>query len=171
MIIGTPLVYINRFNDVDPSCLWFAYFHYHEVKPKISSWVPKNFGMYTFAKFETTTCRNFTILCLGVSVYSVLLCLNFCSQVPKIWPCMWCPLPWSSVPWSATAMPLVDPVYTGHHWTTQWILARHNGTPLEKLSWYCPTLECHWRNSDYCSLHWNTTGGTVTAHTHPGTYS
>ena len=29
------------------------------------------------------------------------------------------------------------------------------------------TLGCHWRNSDYCSLHWNTTGGTVTVHTHP----
>ena len=39
--------------------------------------------------------------------------------------------------------------------------------PLEKLSWKCPTLECHWRNSNFCSLHWNTTGGTVTAHTRP----
>ena len=37
--------------------------------------------------------------------------------------------------------------------------------PLEKLSWSCPTLGCHWRNSNFCSLHWNTTGRTVTAHT------
>ena len=37
------------------------------------------------------------------------------------------------------------------------------GTPLEKLSWNCSTLECHRRNSDYWSRHWNTTGGTVTA--------
>ena len=35
--------------------------------------------------------------------------------------------------------------------------------PLEKLSWIRPTLECHWINSNFCSLHWNTTGGTVTA--------
>ena len=39
--------------------------------------------------------------------------------------------------------------------------------PLEKLSWNCPTLRCHWRNSYFCSLHWNTTGGIVTAHTRP----
>ena len=29
------------------------------------------------------------------------------------------------------------------------------------------TLGCHWRNSNFCSLHWNTTGGTVIAHTRP----
>ena len=43
--------------------------------------------------------------------------------------------------------------------------------PLEKLSWIWPTLGCHWRNSNFCSLHWNTTGWTVTAHTCPDTYS
>ena len=32
----------------------------------------------------------------------------------------------------------------------------YTGTPLEELSWNYSTLECHWRNSDYCSLHWNT---------------
>ena len=94
---------------------------------------------------------------------------------------------------------LAGPVYTGmplechwltqctlgYHWATQQILAGYTGTPLEKLSWnsptlecqwkklswICPTLECHWRNSNFCSLHWNTTGGTVTAHTRPYTYS
>ena len=52
----------------------------------------------------------------------------------------------------------------GYHWETQRILAEYTRTPLEKLSWNCPTLEY----SDYCSLHWNTTGGTTTAppHTH-----
>ena len=64
---------------------------------------------------------------------------------------------WSSVHWNATGMPLVDPVYTG--------------TPLEKLSWNSPTLGCHWRNSNFYSVHWNTTGGTVTAHTRPNAYS
>ena len=77
---------------------------------------------------------------------------------------------WSSVHWIATGMPLVDPVYTG--------------IPLEKLSWNSSTLECHWRNlvesaphwdatgeTNFCSLHWNTTGGSVTAHTRPDTYS
>ena len=62
----------------------------------------------------------------------------------------------SSVHWNATGMALVDSVY--------------NGIPLEKLSWIRPTLECHRRNSYFCSLHWNTTGGTVTAHTRPDTY-
>ena len=46
----------------------------------------------------------------------------------------------------------------GHHWVTRRILAGYTGTPLEKLTWNCPILECQWRNSDYCGLHWNTTG-------------
>ena len=88
---------------------------------------------------------------------------------------------------------LTGPVYTGmplecycltqctlgYHWATQRILAGYTGTPLEKLSLNSPALECHWRNivgsaphwdatgETFCSLHWNTTGGTVTAHTRP----
>ena len=69
----------------------------------------------------------------------------------------------------------------GYHWATQWIFegytgtplenlfgtAQHwiatgetltvfvcTGTPLEKLSWNCPTLGCHWRNSNFFSHHW-----------------
>ena len=75
--------------------------------------------------------------------------------------------------------PYPGPVYTGmplkchwlaqctlrYHWANQRILVGYTRTPLEKLSWNCPTLECHWRNSDYCSLHRNTAGGTVKAHT------
>ena len=45
----------------------------------------------------------------------------------------------------------------GYHWTTQRILAWYTETPLEK------TL-------NFYRLHWNTTGGIVTAHTHPSTY-
>ena len=55
---------------------------------------------------------------------------------------------------------LGGPVYTGmsperhwltqctleYHWPTQWTLAGYTGTPLEKLIWNYPTLECHWRN-------------------------
>ena len=55
---------------------------------------------------------------------------------------------------------LAGPVYTGmplechwltqctlaYHWVTQRILAGYTGTPLGKLSWNSPTLECHWRN-------------------------
>ena len=80
---------------------------------------------------------------------------------------------------------LAGPVYTGmplechwltlcilgYHWATQWILAGYTGIPVEKLSRIRPTLGCHWRNSNFCSLHWNTTGGTVPAHTRPDTYS
>ena len=43
----------------------------------------------------------------------------------------------------------------GYHGATQRILAGYTGTPLEKLSWNSPTLGCHWRNSNLCSLHWN----------------
>ena len=76
-------------------------------------------------------------------------------------------------------MPLVDPVYTE---IPLGDLVGYTGTPLEKLSWNCPTLECHWTNlfaytgttletlssnwptmgCHLSSLHWNTTGGTVT---------
>ena len=65
-----------------------------------------------------------------------------------------------------TGMPLVDPVYTGILLGDPANVAGYTGTPLEKRSWNCPTLECHWRNSDHGSLLWNTTGGTVTAHKH-----
>ena len=91
---------------------------------------------------------------------------------------------WSSVHWNATRMPPVDPVYTGIPLGDPRILAGCTGTPLEKLSWNSPTLECHWRNlietvphwdatgqANFCSLHWNTIGGTATSHTRPGTYS
>ena len=92
---------------------------------------------------------------------------------------------WSSVHWNATGMPLVDPVYTGIplgdpantfrvHWNTtgKTLLKQlHTGTPMEKLSGNRPTLGCHWRNSNFCSLHWSTIGGAVTAHIRPDTYS
>ena len=93
---------------------------------------------------------------------------------------------WSTVHWNAIDMLLVNTVYTGIpldnpvktsmvHWTLMknldetylhrnatgenlTILA-YTSTPLEKISWDCPTLECHRRNSDYCSLRWNTIGG------------
>ena len=50
----------------------------------------------------------------------------------------------------------------GYHWATQRILAGYTRTPLEKLSWKGLTLGCHWRNSNSCSLHWNTPVGIVT---------
>ena len=62
---------------------------------------------------------------------------------------------WSSVHWNATGMPLVDPVYTG--------------TPLEKLSWNSPTLECHWRNLVESAPHWNATGESLTFTAYTGT--
>ena len=91
---------------------------------------------------------------------------------------------WSSVHWNSTGMSLVDPVYTGIplgdpantfrvHWNTTgkiYMKQFHTGMPLEKLSWKRPILGCHWRNSNFCRLHWNTIGGTVTVHTRPDTY-
>ena len=69
----------------------------------------------------------------------------------------------------------------GYHGATQWLRAGenwnrtgktllkqpHTGMPQEKLIWNFPTLGCHWRIYNFCSLHWNTTEGTVTAHTCP----
>ena len=75
----------------------------------------------------------------------------------------------SSVHWNATGMPLVDPVYNGIHWATERILAGYTGTPLEKLSWNSPTLECHWRNLVESAPHWDATGETLTFAAYTGT--
>ena len=73
-----------------------------------------------------------------------------------------------------TVMPLECHWWTqcslGYHWATQRNSRVHWDT-TGKLIWNCPTLECHWRNSDYCSLHGNTTGWTITANTRLRTYS
>ena len=71
----------------------------------------------------------------------------------------------SSVRWDATGMLLVDPVYTGVPLGDPANIAGHTGTPLKNLV-EAATLECLWKNSDYCSLRWNTTGWTITAPTH-----
>ena len=57
---------------------------------------------------------------------------------------------WRSVYWNATGRPSVHSDTSGWH---RWILTGHTGTPLEKLSWTCPTLECHWRIFVNCNLH------------------
>ena len=79
----------------------------------------------------------------------------------ELYICDMCPYPepvytgWSSVHWNGTGMPLVDSVYTG--------------TPLEKLSWNSPTLECHWRNLVESAPHWDATGETLTFTAYTGT--
>ena len=71
---------------------------------------------------------------------------------------------------------LAGPVYTGmsmechwltqctlgYHWATQRILPGYTGTPLEKLSWNSPTLECHLRDLVESTPHWDATGGILT---------
>ena len=101
------------------------------------------------------------------------------------------PLPWVRVHWLVQCTLVchwLTQCTLWYHWATQRILAgytgiplekttwncptlkchwriftisAYTGTPLEKLSWNCPTLDCHWR--DYCSLHWNTTGTSMPA--------
>ena len=56
-----------------------------------------------------------------------------------------------------------------YYWATQRILAGYTGTPLEKLSWNSPTLECHWRNLVESNPHWDATGGTLTFAAYTGT--
>ena len=101
------------------------------------------------------------------------------------------PLPWASVHWlvqctlechcNATGWSIVHWNTTGrpseylqgtldHHWKNL-VETAHTGMSLGNLSLIRPTLGCQWRNSNFCSLQWNTTGGTVTAHTCPDTYS
>ena len=60
---------------------------------------------------------------------------------------------WSNVHWHATGLPQVDPLYTG--------------IPLETVHWRwnCPTLDCQWKNSHYCSIYCNTTERSIRAHT------
>ena len=48
-------------------------------------------------------------------------------------------------------MPLADLVYTGIPLGDPANIAGYIGTPLNKRSWNCPTLECHW--GDYNSPH------------------
>ena len=78
---------------------------------------------------------------------------------------------------------LAGPVYTGmpleyhwmtqctlgYHWAIQRILAGYTGTPLKKLSWNSPTLECHWRNLVESGPHWDATGETLTFAAYTGT--
>ena len=72
---------------------------------------------------------------------------------------------WSSVHLNATGMPRLTQCTLGYHWATQRILAGYTGTPLEKLSWNSPTLECHWRNLIATAPHWDATGETFAAYT------
>ena len=47
---------------------------------------------------------------------------------------------WSSLHWNTL----------GYHWATQRILAGYTGTPLERLIWNSPTLECHRVRGFWC---------------------
>ena len=69
-----------------------------------------------------------------------------------------------------TGMPLVDPVYTGITLGDPLSTCRVYWNTTGKHSLNCATLEYHWRNSDYCSLHWSTTEGNVAAHTQTQAY-
>ena len=61
--------------------------------------------------------------------------------------------------------PYPDPVYTGIPLGNPANTCNrvHWNITGEKLSWNCPTLECNWRDSNFCGLQRNATGGTVTA--------
>ena len=86
-------------------------------------------------------------------------------------------------PYTLSQCILAGPVYTGmplechwftqrtlgYHWATQRILAGYIGTPLEKLSWNSPTLECHWRNLVESDPHWDANGETLTFAAYTGT--
>ena len=111
-------------------------------------------------------------------------------------PQLWEPLPRSSLSetnevtrvWLVPSLTLsqctlAGPVYTGmllechwltqctleYHWAIQRICAGYTGTPLEKLSWKSPTLECHWRNLIESSPHWEATGESLTFAAYTGT--
>ena len=82
------------------------------------------------------------------------------------------PLPWAGVHWLVQCTlecHWLTQCTLGYHLLTQKILVWYTRRQLEKLDWYCLTLGRHWIKSNYCNLHKNTTCGTVTALTHPGT--
>ena len=82
------------------------------------------------------------------------------------------PLPWASVHWLVQCTlecHWLTPCTLGYHWATQRIHAGYTGTPLEKLSWNSPTLECHWRNLVESSPRWDATGETLTFAAFTGT--
>ena len=70
---------------------------------------------------------------------------------------------WCSVHSNVIGMPLADPVYTGIPLGVPANPCRVHWNTTGKLSWNCPTLGCHWRNFNFCSLYWNTTRETITA--------
>ena len=86
------------------------------------------------------------------------------------------PFGWLVISLTLSQCTLAGPVYTGmplechwltqctlaYHCATQRILAGYNGTPLEKLCWNSPTLECHWINLVESAPHWNANGETLT---------
>ena len=87
------------------------------------------------------------------------------------------------IPYPESQCTLAGPVYTGmplechwltqctlgYHWASQRILARSTRTPLEKLRWNSPTLECHCRNLVETAPHWDATGETLTFSAYTGT--
>ena len=100
---------------------------------------------------------------LFTSVVSLLMSCGMCLKLP---------LQWTSVHW------LVQYTLEYHLNATRWHSVREDTTvwPSEYLQ---GTLEHNWKNligtaptgmppgnSDYCSLPWNTTGGTITASLH-----
>ena len=137
---------------------------------KLQAWY--NFRVdskFTPSQWETALLCNDVSHWLGGSLESSLQ-LHSHGQLFTMMVSVCMPLPWASVHWLVQCTleyHWLTQCTLGYHWATQRILAGYTGTPLEKLrlkqphtgmpleklSLIRPTLGCHWKNSNFCSLH------------------
>ena len=135
-------------------------------------------------------CDFYVVLCVhgehfGALHYAIrCFCSDFCQKLP--WSSYWNRVIYladaeklhNRLPWYQLAHWLVECTLEchwltqctlGYHWATQRILAGYSRTPLEKLSWNIPSLECHWRNLVEAAPHGGATGETLTFAAYTGT--
>ena len=120
---------------------------------------------FVFVERNPAICRSFTINQTNINLkdfvssshFLYTLTLSQCTLAGPVY----------------TGMPLechwLTQCTLGHHWAIQRILAGYTGTPMEKISWNSPTLECHWRNLVESAPHWDATGETLTFAAYTGT--
>ena len=146
--------------------------HDHHIRAK-SSLYTISMNIYRTMKALVQMTQTFYIL--GPDLHNLTICIIYPTAII-------CEV-WLDTTLTLSQCTLAGPVYTGmplecrwltqctlgYHWATKRIFAGYTGTPLEKLSWNSPTLECHWRNLVESTPHWDATGETLTFAAYTGT--
>ena len=143
-----------------------------------SWWLP----VTTSGVVDTVLSRPFKLFLWRIKSVSMLLFCMYAATYSNLTSYLVPSL--SDVPtFTLSQCTLAGPVYAGmplechwktqctleYHWVTQRILAGYTWTPLEKLSWNSPILECTWRNLVESGPHWEATGETLTFAAYTGT--